>query len=182
MYIDHAACLDTQLLREEAEKLAAELGVYTGVLRRYAKKAEGEMESAGAPLTLRGTETSEEGMGVAGSSTTHGSSVHTQVNYLQAKQRGNIIVDMVKNLPVLVDTEPGNVFTFLLKAKEIFDLNLVVDVIFFWPSWSLKRLGGSPKLLPTTCVRLLLGDRFVLRYWRPSFHHKFGNNFYLSLF
>jgi hypothetical protein len=67
-------------------------------------------------------------MGLAGSSTTYESGAHIQHNYLQAKLRGNVVTDMVKNLPVLVNTEPGNVFTFLLKAQDFFYLNLVFDV------------------------------------------------------
>jgi hypothetical protein len=37
---------------------------------------------------------------------------------------------MVKNLPVLVNTEPGYVFTFHVRAQEIFDLNLLADIDF----------------------------------------------------
>jgi hypothetical protein len=118
------------LPREEAEKLAVEFGVpVDGTLDDLRKRLK-EKWRAVEHLPPQGVGASEEGMGVAGSSAGSAGGVHTQVNYLQAKLRGNVTTDMVKNLPLLVDNEPGNVFAFLVKAQEMFDLNLVLDVDF----------------------------------------------------
>jgi hypothetical protein len=119
------------LPREEAEKLAVEFGVpVDGTLDDLRKRLKKKWRAVEHLLPPRGVGASEEGMGVAGSSTGSAGGVHAQVNYLQAKLKGNVIMDMIKKLPLLLDNEPGNVFTFLMKAQEIFDLNLVLDVDF----------------------------------------------------
>jgi hypothetical protein len=62
--------------------------------------------------------------------TLQNSDVHGHVSYSQIKLRGKVVTDLVKNIPVLSDMEPGSVFRFLIRAKEVYDLNLVTDVEF----------------------------------------------------
>jgi hypothetical protein len=40
--------------------------------------------------------------------------VHDHVSLVQIKLKGKMASDLVKNIPVLSDTEPENVFTFLI--------------------------------------------------------------------
>jgi hypothetical protein len=41
-----------------------------------------------------------------------------------------VVTNLVKNIPVLSDTEPESVFRFLVRAREVYDLNLVSEVEF----------------------------------------------------
>jgi hypothetical protein len=41
-----------------------------------------------------------------------------------------VATDLVKNIPVLCDAEPENVFNFLIRAREVYELNLVTDAEF----------------------------------------------------
>jgi hypothetical protein len=41
-----------------------------------------------------------------------------------------VTTDLVKNIPVLSNTEPDSVFKFFVRAREIYDLNLVTDAEF----------------------------------------------------
>jgi hypothetical protein len=41
-----------------------------------------------------------------------------------------VATDLVKNIPVLSDTEPEIVFKFLVTAREVYDLKLVTDAEF----------------------------------------------------
>jgi hypothetical protein len=38
--------------------------------------------------------------------------------------------DLVKNIQVLCNTEPEMVFNFFIRAREVYDLNLVTDAKF----------------------------------------------------
>lgn len=71
-------------------------------------------------------------MGVAGANDVKFlcSDVHAHVNYSQIKFRGKVVTDLMRNIPVLSDTEPDRVFKFLVRAREVYDLNLVTDAEF----------------------------------------------------
>jgi hypothetical protein len=124
-------------------------------------------------------------MGVAGSSAAQESGVHTQHGYLQAKLRGNVVTDMVKNLPVLVDTEPGNVFAFLLKAQEIFDLNLVVDLDFL-ALLVAKTTGRLTQLiaenLRASSTWGSVCDQILATFFPPRIREEFLSKFVLDRF
>ncbi|PNF34152.1 hypothetical protein B7P43_G18333, partial [Cryptotermes secundus] len=45
----------------------------------------------------------------------------------QSKLRGNVVSELVRNIHILTDTEPEQVFRFLVRAKEVYDLKLVTD-------------------------------------------------------
>jgi hypothetical protein len=56
--------------------------------------------------------------------------VHDHVSHSQIKLVGKVATDLVKNIPVLSNTEPESVFKFLVRAREVYDLNLVKDAEF----------------------------------------------------
>jgi hypothetical protein len=58
------------------------------------------------------------------------SDVHDHVSYSQIKLRGKVATHLVKNTSVFSDTEPESVFKFLVRAREVYDLNLVMDAEF----------------------------------------------------
>ncbi|PNF31022.1 hypothetical protein B7P43_G18038 [Cryptotermes secundus] len=53
-----------------------------------------------------------------------------QVSYVQAKMRGRVVGDLVRNIPMLSGTDPESVLHFLIRAQEVYDLNLVGDLEF----------------------------------------------------
>jgi hypothetical protein len=59
-----------------------------------------------------------------------GGDVHDHVSYAELQLRGKVATDLVKNIPVLSDTEPESVFIFLIRAREVCDLDLVTDAEF----------------------------------------------------
>jgi hypothetical protein len=58
------------------------------------------------------------------------SSVHDHVSYSPIKLWGKVATDLVKNIQVFSDMEPESVFKFLVRAREVYDLNLVTDAEF----------------------------------------------------
>jgi hypothetical protein len=121
------------LPKGEAEKLAVELGVpVDGTLDDLRKRLKEKWRLMENYLPPQFTAKSEVGMNTAGSSvnTVQNSDVHGHVSYSQIKLRGKVVTDLVKNIPVLSDTEPESVFRFLVGAKEVYDLNFVTEVEF----------------------------------------------------
>jgi hypothetical protein len=121
------------LSREEAEKLAMELSVpVQGTLDELRKRLKEKWKVLETYLPPQSTDKSEVAMHTAGVSDTkvQCSNVHDHASYSQNKLRGKVATDLVKNIPVLSDTEPESVFKFLVRAREVFDLNLVTDVEF----------------------------------------------------
>jgi hypothetical protein len=59
-----------------------------------------------------------------------GGDVHDHGSYFQMKLKGIVVTGLVKNIPVLSNTEPEAVFGFLARASEIHRLNLVSDEEF----------------------------------------------------
>ncbi|PNF36842.1 hypothetical protein B7P43_G09252, partial [Cryptotermes secundus] len=49
------------------------------------------------------------------------------------KMRGKVVGDLVRNIPVLSGTDSESVLHFLIRAQEVYDLNLVVDLEFLAP-------------------------------------------------
>jgi hypothetical protein len=43
------------------------------------------------------------------------------------KMRVKVVSDLVKNVPFLVDVDPENILKFMIRLKEVHDLNLVSD-------------------------------------------------------
>jgi hypothetical protein len=58
------------------------------------------------------------------------SDVQGQFIYLKAKLRGKAVADLLKGIPVFLNTEPENVFGFLVRVRQVYDLGLVTDEEF----------------------------------------------------
>jgi hypothetical protein len=122
------------LPKEEAEKLAMELGVpVQGTMDELRKRLKDKWRTVETYLPPQSKDKSEVAMHTAGISNTkvQGGDVHDHGNYLQVNLKGKVATDLVKNIPVLSDTEPENVFGFLVRASEIHRLNLVSDEGYF---------------------------------------------------
>jgi hypothetical protein len=131
------------LPREEVEKLAMELGVpLQGTLDDLRKRLKEKWKVLGTYLPPQSTDKSEVGIHTAGVSDikVQCGDVHDHVSYFQIKLRGKVTTDLVKNIPVLSDTEPESVFKFLVRAREVYDLNLVTDAEFL--SLLFARMAG----------------------------------------
>jgi hypothetical protein len=121
------------LPKEEVEKLATELGVSVqGTLDELRKRLKEKWKAVATYLPPQVEDKSEVAMHTAGVSDTkvQGGDVHDHVTVVQIKLKGNVATDLVKTLPVLSDTEPENVFKFLMRAREVYDLGLVTDAEF----------------------------------------------------
>jgi hypothetical protein len=75
---------------------------------------------------------SEVAMHTAGvnDSKVQGGDVHNHVSYAKLKLRGKAASDLVKNIPVFSDTDPESVFNFVIRVREVYDLNIVTDAEF----------------------------------------------------
>jgi hypothetical protein len=116
------------LPREEAERLAVELGVTgQGTLDELRKRLKEKWRMVEQFLPPRSTEESVASLGDAGRQGGPGSDVYAQASYAQCKLRGKVVTDLVRNMPILLNTEPESVFGFLARAQEVYDLRLVTD-------------------------------------------------------
>jgi hypothetical protein len=116
--------------KEEAEKLAMELGVpLQGTLEELGKRLKRKCKAFMTNLPPQSEDKSEVAMHTAVVSDTkvQGCDMHVHVSYAQLKLRRNVATDLVKNIPVFSDTEPESVYNFLIRAREVYDLNLVTD-------------------------------------------------------
>jgi hypothetical protein len=57
-----------------------------------------------------------------------------------SKTKLKLVTDLIKNIPLLVDTDPEKILIFLIRVKEVFDLKLVTDVEFI--SLLISRTSG----------------------------------------
>jgi hypothetical protein len=51
-------------------------------------------------------------------------------NSLFSKMKIKLVTDMIKNIPLLEDTDPEKIFKFFMSVKGAYDLNLVIDFKF----------------------------------------------------
>jgi hypothetical protein len=101
--------------REESENLGMELSVpVQGTLDDLRKRLK-KWKALETYLPPQSTDKSEVAMHTAGVSDikVKCSDVHENVSYSQSKLRGKVATDLVKNIPVLSDTEPESVFKFI---------------------------------------------------------------------
>jgi hypothetical protein len=97
-----------------------------------------------------------------------GGDVHDHVSYAQLKLRGKVATDLVKNIPVLSDMKLENVFNFFIRAREVYDLNLVTDAEFL--ALLIARMTG--RLTQVISVHLSAsskGGRFAPKSCQSSF-------------
>jgi hypothetical protein len=121
------------LPREEAQKMVVELGVPAkGAVHGIRLRLKEKWKAMEQYLPPRRADESERGLGVAGTSyvKNESSDVQAQSNYLQAKLRGRVVADMLRGIPVLLNTEPENVFGFLIRVRQVYDLGLATDEEF----------------------------------------------------
>jgi hypothetical protein len=121
------------LPREQAEKLAIELSLSTqGTLDELRKRLKEKWKTLEGYLPPQSTDKSEVATHATSVSDVKSQScdLSSQVTYLQIKSRGKVATDLVKNIPVLSDTEPESVFKFLIRAREVYELKLVTDAEF----------------------------------------------------
>ena len=116
------------LSKQQAEQLAIELGISVdGTLDDLRRKLKEKWSLLEPHLPSQLTAMSELAMDVAASvgNVTMNAGIPGQVSYVQAKMRGRVVGDLVKNIPVLSATDPESVLQFLIRAQEVYDLNLV---------------------------------------------------------
>jgi hypothetical protein len=121
------------LPKEEVEKLAMELGVpVQGTLDKLHKRLKEKWKALQTYLPPQSEDKSEVEMHTARVSDTkvQGGDVHDHARYAQLKLKGKVATDLVKNIPVLSDAEPESVFNFVIRVREVYDLNLVMDAEF----------------------------------------------------
>ncbi|PNF13666.1 hypothetical protein B7P43_G16771 [Cryptotermes secundus] len=121
------------LSKQESERLAIELGVSVdGTLDDLRKRLKEKWSSLEPHLPSQLTAKSELAMGAAasGGDGTMNAGIPVQVSYVQAKMRGRVVGDLVRNIPMLSGTDPESVLHFLIRAQEVYDLNLVGDLDF----------------------------------------------------
>lgn len=118
------------LPREEAEKLAVELGVSgQGTLDDLRKRLKEKWRTLEQYLPPLSTDKSQLVMHAEGASniSSRNSEGHDHAAYFQCKMKGKVVADLVRNVPVLSMAEPERVFEFLVRASEVYDLKLVSD-------------------------------------------------------
>jgi hypothetical protein len=121
------------LPKEEAEKLAMELGVpVQGTMDELRERLKDKWRIVETYLPPQSKVKSEVAVHTPASTNmkVQGGDVHDHGSYFQLKLKGNVVTGLVKNIPVLSDTEPEAVFGFLVRASEIHRLNLVSDEEF----------------------------------------------------
>ncbi|PNF15478.1 hypothetical protein B7P43_G17030 [Cryptotermes secundus] len=121
------------LSKQQAESLATELGVSVdGTLDDLRRKLKEKWSLLEPHLPSQFIAKSEPAMDAAasGANVTINAGIPGQVSYVQAKMRGRVVNDLVKNIPVLSGTDPETVLQFLIRAQEVYDLNLVGDLEF----------------------------------------------------
>jgi hypothetical protein len=116
------------LSQEQAEKLAGELGVSSegtlGELQTRLKEKWMVIESV-KPSTS----------GVKPKVKSEKPEVQRKMSEVEVrsdgaavlKMRGKVVSDLVKNVPLLENVDPENILKFMVRLKEIHDLNLVSD-------------------------------------------------------
>ncbi|PNF24643.1 hypothetical protein B7P43_G00738 [Cryptotermes secundus] len=98
------------LSKQQAKRLAIELGVsMDGILDDLRRRLKEKWSSLEPHLP---------------------SQLTAKSNYVQAKMRGRVVGDLVRNIPMLSGTDPESVLHFLIRAQEVYDLNLVGDLEF----------------------------------------------------
>jgi hypothetical protein len=118
------------LPKEEAEKLAMELGVpVQGTVNELRQRLKDKWRIFETYLPPKSKDKSEVVVHTAGISNAkvQGGDVHDHGSYLQIELKGKVASHLVKNISVLSDTEPESVFDFLVRASEVHRLNLVSD-------------------------------------------------------
>jgi hypothetical protein len=65
-------------------------------------------------------------------------SIHASTHL--AKVKLNLVSDLVKNIPLLTDTDPEKILKFLIRMSEVYDLKLVTDNEFM--SLLVSRTSG----------------------------------------
>ncbi|PNF18239.1 hypothetical protein B7P43_G16766 [Cryptotermes secundus] len=121
------------LSKQQAQRLAIELGVSVdGTLDDLPRKLKEKRTSLEPRLPSQLTAKSELAMDAATSvgNVFLNAGIPGQVSYVQAKIRGRVVGDLVRNIPVLPGTDPESVLHFLIRAQEVYDLNLVGDLEF----------------------------------------------------
>lgn len=100
------------LPREEAEKLAVELGVSVqGMLDDLRKRLKEKWKVLEQYLPPPSTDKSEVVMHAAGASnsSSRDSEGHDHVTYSQCKLKGKVVADLVRGVPILSTAEPKRV-------------------------------------------------------------------------
>lgn len=180
------------LSRPHAERLASELGVSVdGTLDDLRKRLKEKWSSLEAHLPPQLTAKLEPTTDAATSADTREQDVGIpgQASYVQAKMRGRVVSDLVKNIPVLSGTDPESVLGFLVRAQEVYDLSLVSDVEFLAllvartsgrvtqilglhlgtsSKWSIVSLELSSTFLPPRIREDFLARYVLRRFQSPS--------------
>jgi hypothetical protein len=110
------------LPKEEAEQLATELGVPVQVtLDKLGKRLKEKWKAVETYLPPQSEDKSKVAMHTAKVSDTkvQGGDVHDHVSLVQIKLKGKLTTDLVKDIPVLSDTEPESVFNFVIRLREV---------------------------------------------------------------
>jgi hypothetical protein len=114
------------LSKQQAEQLSTELGVSVeGTLDDLRKRLREKLSSLEQhlPSQLQAKSEPATDAGTSVGSGVQSVGVPGRLSYIQAKMRGRVVGDLVKNMPVLSDADPESVL-------EVYDLNLVGDVEF----------------------------------------------------
>jgi hypothetical protein len=96
----------------------------------------------------------------------------------------NLVVDLMKNIPVLPDSDPEKILKFLIRAKEIFDLKLVTDLEFM--SLLVSRMGRITQILRvhigTTHNWESVQAEIIATFLPPRVNEKFLTSYVLDRF
>ncbi|PNF43668.1 hypothetical protein B7P43_G15204 [Cryptotermes secundus] len=167
------------LSKQQAERLAIELDVSVdGTLDDLRRKLKEKWNSVEPHLPSQLTAKSELAMDAAASvgDGTMNAGIPGQVSYVQAKMRGRVVGDLVRNIPMLSGTDPDSVLHFLIRAQEVYDLNLVGDLEF------LALLVGRTSGRITQILGLHLGAFRNLLYLPPRIREEFVSKYVLRRF
>jgi hypothetical protein len=176
------------LSSEELLKMAKELGMSekdtVHELRQQLKEQWRKMEQY---LSPQSTDKSEIGLymarnckGKEGSSDVQG-----PLGYLQAKLRGKAITDLLRGIPVLLNTESESVFEFLVWVRQVYDLGLVMDEAFM--AHLLTKTTGTLTRIVSVHLRLgsswdSLSSEILSSIFSPCIREGFVSKYILDRF
>jgi hypothetical protein len=125
------------LPKQQAEELASQLGLPTdGTLDDLRKRIKEKWTTIEAFLPSQSTAKST--LVTKSSSQVTDSVVHDSSHLSKMKIR--LVTDLIKNIPLLADTDPERILKFLICVKGVHELNLVTDFEFI--SLLVSRTSG----------------------------------------
>lgn len=111
--------------KQQLEELASQLGLETGGALDDLRKRVKEKWTAIEPFLPSSSMAAKSPL--VSKTESPGTELLSQDSSYSCKMKIKLVVDALKNVPFLADTDPENVLKFLMAVKGVYDLHLVTD-------------------------------------------------------